>query len=167
MPWRVSHRADADALPIANRHYNRQKPDSPQFVPPGSCLVLLCESALWVTSWPRPEFVRHRWAGAWVNSLFRREGGKHRASDLIRWAVAATRHWYGEPPGIGMVTFIDREKVRPTIVRGKQVWGWTYRKAGFVDAGVPDGGLLALQLWPDAMPRPEEPATKNGQLSLW
>jgi hypothetical protein len=53
-----------------------------------------------------------------------------------------------------MITFVDRNKVRPTRVRGRDVWGWTYRKAGFVDAGETKGGLLALQLLPAAMPAP-------------
>jgi hypothetical protein len=51
-----------------------------------------------------------------------------------------------------MITFVDRSKVRPTIVHGDAVWGWTYRKAGFVVAGETKGGLLALQLLPEAMP---------------
>ena len=38
-PWHMSHRADPAAKRLADRHYNRQKPNSPQFVPPGSCLV--------------------------------------------------------------------------------------------------------------------------------
>ena len=67
MRWALSHRFDARALPLADRHYNRQKVGSPQFVPPGRCLVLLTEDAraLWVTSWPFAEFTKHAWAGAW------------------------------------------------------------------------------------------------------
>ena len=70
-PWRLSDRFDPAALPLADAHYNRRKPGSPQFVPPGRCLVLLTEdrSALWVTSWPFAQYVRHAWPGAWVNSL--------------------------------------------------------------------------------------------------
>src|SRR5690242_7545534 len=51
--WYLSHRADPRAVPLADRHYNRQKPGTPQFVPPGRCLVLLTADAgaLWVTSW--------------------------------------------------------------------------------------------------------------------
>ena len=33
MRWSKAHRADRDCLPIADRHYNRQKVGSPQFVP--------------------------------------------------------------------------------------------------------------------------------------
>lgn len=164
--WWLSHRADPLAAALADRHYNRQKIGSPQFVPPGSCLVLLSDDrrAFWVTSYPKAEYVRHAWAGAWMCSAFRSEGAGC-ASELIRMAVAATRAHYGEPPPLGMVTFVDREKVRPTMVRGRSVWGWTYRKAGFTEAGETKGGLLALQLSPDAMPpacparRPAIPAS--------
>lgn len=152
-PWQRSFRADPRALPLADRHYNRQKVGSPQFVPPGSCLVLLTPDAdaVWVTSWPKAEYVKHAWAGAWMNSLFRNESPLL-ASGLIRAAVVETVEYFGEPPALGMVTFVDRAKVRPTRVRGKDVWGWTYLKAGFVVAGETKGGLLALQLTPEAMP---------------
>ena len=153
--WCMSHRADPAALALADRHYNRQKPGTPQFVPPGSCLVLLsdCARAFWVTSAPFAEYTKHAWAGAWICSAFRSEGAG-RASDLIRQAVAATLAYYGDPPELGMVTFVDRRKVRPTIIRGVPVWGWTYRKAGFVEVGETKGGLLALQMKPGAMPSP-------------
>lgn len=54
MIWRESHRFDTASLPLADRHYNRRKVGSPQFVPPGRCIVLrsTCNRALWVTSWP-------------------------------------------------------------------------------------------------------------------
>jgi hypothetical protein len=86
-----------------------------------------------------------------VCSAFRSEGAG-RASELISQAVAATRGAFGEPPALGMVTFVDRAKVKPTMVRGKPVWGWTYRKAGFREVGDTKGGLLALQLDPEDMP---------------
>ena len=74
---------------------------------------------------------------------------------MIRDAVAATLDCYGNPPALGMVSFIDRSKVKPTMVRGRKVWGWTWRKAGFVEAGETKGGLLALQLRPSDMPAPK------------
>lgn len=165
MPWCYSHRADPVALRLADRHYNRQKVGTPQFVPPGSCVVFVtdCAQAFWVTSWPKAEWVKHAWAGAWVCSAFRSEGAG-KASNLIRQAVAATRAHYGEPPPLGMVTFIDRAQVRPTKVRGQSVWGWTWLKAGFVVAGETKGGLLALRLAPEAMPaaRPAKARSTHG-----
>lgn len=157
MMWTLSHRADPRAAAVADRHYNRQKPGTPQFVPPGRCMVLYTESeigrAFWITSWPFAEYVKHAWAGAWVCSAFRNENAGV-ASDLIRTAVAATQSFFGAPPQLGMITFVDRRKVKPTRVHGRDVWGWTFRRAGFVEAGETKGGLLALQLHPSDMPTP-------------
>jgi len=147
--WHLSHRADPPAVALADRHYNRQKIGSPQFVPPGRCVVLLTAKAdaVWVTSWPFAEYVKHQWGGAWVNSIFRNEGDLL-SSDLIREAVAITRSiWM--PPQLGMITFIDRSKVRH-----KRDFGRCYRKAGFTPAGETVGGLLALRLMPEKMPEP-------------
>lgn len=165
MMWHLSHRADKRALPLADAHYNRQKPGSPQFVPPGRSLVLLTgrADALWVSSWPFAEYVRHEWAGAWVCSCFRSEGAGI-ASELNRAAVACTRWRWGEPPAVpsavgpvGMVSFIDRSQVKPTKVRGKDVWGWTWLKASWEVIGETKGGLLALGLPVGRVPKPEPP----------
>ena len=157
MMWHLSHRADPHAVRVADRHYNRQKPGTPLFVPPGRCLVLTAPGpCLWVTSWPFAEYVRHAWPGAWICSAFRREGGD-RASVLIQSAVAATRWAWPDVPERGMVTFIDRAKVRPTMVRGRAVWGWTYHQASFRDCGETAGGLLALRLDPADMPPADMP----------
>ena len=148
-PWCLSWRADPAAAALADRHYSRQAFGSPQFVPPGRCLVLRTadHSAVWVTSWPMPEYVQHAWAGAWINSLFRREDGAHLASDLIRWAVAHTRDKWPAVPTLGMVTFVDASKVRH-----KRDPGRCYRKAGFRHAGFTAGGLHAFQMLPAEMP---------------
>lgn len=91
MIWCESHKYDPRALPLADRHYNRRKPGSPQFAPPGRAVILLAPNAdaVWITSWPFAQYVRHDWAGAWVNSLFRNESAAL-SSDLIRQAIAAT-----------------------------------------------------------------------------
>ena len=155
--WHQSNRADPRARVIADRHYNRQKPGTPQFVPPGRCCVLYAETnsgkALWVTSFPLAQYVKHASAGAWVCSAFRNEGAGI-ASELIRDAVAATRAHLGEPPELGMITFIDTEKVKPTKRHGKDTWGYTYEKAGFRFVGKTKKGLLAFQLLPEDMPPP-------------
>jgi hypothetical protein len=159
--WQLSHRADPMALPIADRHYNRQKPGTPQFVPPGRCIVLLTPKAdaLWVSSWPFAEYVKHKWAGAWVCSCFRNESDTL-SSELIREAVAITRWFWGEAPELGMVTFVDT-----TRVRRKRDWGRCYRKAGWKPCGWTKGGLAALQLLPAAMPEAIVP--RGAQMRLW
>lgn len=161
MKWHLSNRFDKRALPLADRHYNRQKPGSPQFVPPGRCLVLLTEdaSALWVTSWPFAEYVKHAWAGAWVNSLFRRESGPL-ASELIVEAIAATRWTWPEVPDLGIITFVNAGKVRSRNP------GCCYQKAGFQHVGETKGGLLAYQMTPDKMPEAVAPHGANMSLGL-
>jgi hypothetical protein len=152
MRWYRSYRADVRALPLADRHYNRQKPGTPQFVPPGRCLALLTAGAdaVWVTSWPFAEYVKHAWPGAWVCSIFRNENRANVSSELIREAVAATRAHYGESPSLGMVTFVDAQKVRR-----KRDPGRCFIKAGFRRVGKTKGGLVALQLLPLDMPFPQ------------
>lgn len=149
--WSLSNRFDRAALPLADRHYNRQRPGSPQFVPPGRCLVLTQPGALWVTSWPYAEYTQHAWAGAWVNTMFRRESGPL-ASELIRAAVACTRAKWPDPPPLGMVTFVDAGKVKH-----KRDPGRCYLRAGFTRVGLTQGGLVVFQMLPDAMPEPCEP----------
>lgn len=129
---------------------------------PGRCVVLLTREAdaLWVTSWPYAEYVRHAWAGAWECSTFRNEGPV-RSSSLIREAVAVTRHVYGEPPELGMITFVDPTKVRTgRASMPERALGKCYRKAGFRAVGETKGGLLAFQMRPEDMPEPMEPSPR-------
>jgi hypothetical protein len=153
--WLLSHRADPKALPLADRHYSRQKPGTKQYVPPGRCLVLLAdhEQALWVTSWPFAQYVKHAWAGAWVNTFFRKECGGD-ASPYIRSAIAITRSLW-EPPELGCITFVNPKFVRPVHRRGTTIYGYSYLKAGFEHVGFPKAGMWAWQLLPGSMPDPE------------
>lgn len=150
-PWVRSHRFDVRALPLADRHYNRRKVGSPQFVPPGRCYVMVtaCRRAVWVTSWPFAQYVKHAWAGAWVNSIFRNEGAG-RSSELIRKAIAHTRAVWPDVPELGIVSFVDAAKVK-----GKRDPGYCFLRAGFKNVGATKGGLVALQMLPADMPDPE------------
>lgn len=150
--WRLSHRSDPEGRAIADRHYNRQSVGSDGFVPPGRCLVLVQDKALWVTSWPFAQYVKHDWAGAWVNSCFRREGGEQLASEMIREAVAHTVWRWPEIPDLGMITFVDGDKVKH-----KRDPGRCYKHAGFTHVGFTKGGLHAWQLLPENMPDPVAP----------
>ena len=155
MMWAMSSRTDVEMLPMADRHYNRQKIGSPQFVPPGRCVVLKtkCLRALWVTSWPFAEYVKHAWAGAWVNSLFRNEGAGL-SSELILDAISATKAIWPHIPSLGIITFVDADKTKK-----KRDPGRCYRRAGFSHVGFTKGGLWAFQMLPDDMPPAEQPLT--------
>lgn len=151
MRWLLSDRFDPPARRIADRHYNRQKVGSPQFVPPGRCVVLRTPEAdaFWVTSWPFAEYVKHAWPGAWVCSAFRNES-THLSSELVTEAVAATLSVWPDPPALGMVTFVNAAKVRH-----KRDPGRCFLRAGFLRVGETKGGLVALQLLPEDMPEAE------------
>jgi hypothetical protein len=164
--WQRAHKFHSVGAAIADRHYSRQTPGSPQFVPPGLDVVLLAEDstsdagALWVSSWP--EYVQHRWPGSWMCTTFRNElPGRYLSSDLVRQAVAVTRYVWGDPPAAGMVTFVHPDKVRH-----KRDPGRCFRRAGFEPDGYTLGGLLALRLPPASVPEPLMPSFGD-QLDLW
>lgn len=171
--WTLSHSSDAEARKIADRHYNRQKIGSQRFVPPGRCVTLLSRDgrALWVTSWPYAAYVRHAWAGAWINSLFRNESDAL-SSLMIAEALAVTRSIWPKIPDLGCVTFIDTGKTRR-----KRDPGRCYLRAGFQPAYCPihayldlilpncaacqsrtKAGLVAVQMMPSDVPEPILPS---------
>lgn len=155
MIWQRSHRGDTPARLLADRHYNRQKPGSPQFMPPGSCRVLLSENkkAVFGLSFPKAEYVKHAWAGAWVCSIFRNEAAGPLASDMIRDAMAVMQTLY-QVPALGCITFVDPKKVPGILERGERIKGFCFHKAGFQIVGETKKGLLAWQMLPAAMPAP-------------
>lgn len=149
MIWRLSDRFDPAAVQLADRHYSRQKPGTSQFVRAGSCFCLVsidCR-AVWA-SWRG--FAHHEWAGAWENVTFRNEGAGL-SSTLIRDAVAATVHAWGEPPELGIVTMVDEE-----AVRRKRDPGRCFLRAGFEVVGrTKERDRLVLQLVPERFPEAE------------
>ncbi len=151
MRWHLSNRADPRALPLADRHYSRQRPGTPQFVRNGSSLVLLTAeaSALWVSVWQA--YTRHRWPGVWECSLFRNES-PHLSSELIREAMAATLFMWGRPPALGFLTTIDASKVRP-----KRDPGRCFLRAGYLRAGHTGSGKLVLLCPVASLPAPAQP----------
>lgn len=162
MRWIISFRADPAVRVLADRHYNRQSIGSPQFVPPGRCVVLrtLCGRASWVTLSQRPEYVKHAWPLAWNNSLFRNEGAGL-SSELIREAIAATLAMWPCPSPQGIVTFVD-----PSRVRRKRDPGRCYLRAGFRRVGVTNGGLITLQLLPYEFPAPQAAISAQAEIEM-
>jgi len=162
MSWHRTTRADPRAAALADRHYSRKTVGAAQFTPPGRCIVLLTSDAqaLWVSSWPYAQYVKHAWAGAWLCTLFRNEPGSgYLSSELIAQAVAATRFIWGDPPDRGMITFVDANKICSLNP------GYCFKRAGWQQVGYTQSGLHVLQLGPETMPPPCPP--RGGvQLSL-
>lgn len=158
MIWQPSHRFHTPARMLADRHYSRQKPGSPQFMPAGSCRVLVAGNgkAVFGLSFPMAEYVKHAWPGAWVCSIFRNEEAGPLASQMIREALAImqTGFGYGAAPPLGCVTFVDPKKVRGVHERGELVKGFCFKRAGFRAVGETKKGLIAWQMLPKDMPAP-------------
>lgn len=163
--WRPSHRADPPALALADKHYSRQNPGSPQFMPAGSCRVLVAENrkAVFGMSVPKPEYVKHAWPDAWVVSIFRNEDAGPLASDMIRDALAIMQTEYVMPP-LGCITFVDPKKVPGILVHGERVKGFCFMKAGFKAVGeTKKRGYIAWQLLPGEMPAPAAASPFGGR----
>jgi DNA modification methylase len=159
-PWMVTWRADPAAARLADRHYSRKTVGAGQFSPPGAVVALVtsCGRAVWVT-W-RTDYAETDWVrDAWVCCLFRNEGAGL-SSDLIRAALAITRHEWGNPLPGGTVTFVD-----PGKLRRKRDPGRCFRRAGFAPDGTTQGGhgrplLLVLRLPAAAHPDTERPSIR-------
>jgi hypothetical protein len=155
----MSNRFDPLGARLADRHYSRTKPGTPQFTGNGTTIVLMSPvvgspRALWVSKWQK--FVRTtHWIDSWVCSLFRNEGAGI-SSELIDEAVKATCAVWGAPPARGFVTFVDAAKTARGRSR-RNLPGHCYRMAGWEEDGTTDSGLLALRLRPDAFPDPVPP----------
>ena len=78
--------------------------------------------------------------------MFRREGGDEIASEMIKEAIGITACEWGEPPVLGMVSFVDADKVRR-----KRDPGRCYVRAGFKLVGKTQGGLWAFKMEPDVI----------------
>lgn len=150
--WKLSHRFDPIGCALADRHYSRQKPGSPQYMPPGSCRCLVAPNGKAVIgfSMPLPQYVKHAWAGALMVSIFRNENAGGLASDMIREALAWVRTQY-TIGAQGCVTFVDPTKVPGIPEHGELVKGFCFHKAGFKVVGETKKGLLAWQLSPAAI----------------
>jgi hypothetical protein len=169
MLWRRTWTADPRAALVADGHYSRKTPGSPQFSPPGRRVVLVLPHyrALWVSSHER---VRHDGYDAWFCTIFRNLSGRL-ATVPRRQAIEATLAvWSHVPlPRDGFMTFIDETKVTPSP---GQPFGWTFQAVGFVPRGrSSDRDLLRLQLPREALAgfarRPVSWINNSRQLALW
>lgn len=156
MNWYLTYPRDPRGRELADRHYSRQKPGTPEYAPPGRKLVLVnadryqAISALWITSWPLAEYVHRDYQDAWLCCLFRNESNTL-SSQLISEAIACTRWKYPDVPQSGMITMIDASKV------ASRNPGYCYKVVGFRKVGETSKGLHILQLLPEDMPAAASP----------
>lgn len=131
--WSRRGRFDAAAVRIADRHYSREKPGTPQVGGPGYLIVLVTpdELAAWISKRHDPaifEGKRTRTSADGFRgfrcALFRNESS-HLASDLIRAAVALTEAEWGQSP-FGWMTYVDRSKI------ASENPGYCFKRAGWI-----------------------------------
>ncbi len=136
--WRQIDHTDPRALEMADRHYSRQKPGTPEFIGAGNKVVLMhfaddgTPAALWASHRPAPgKAARADGRDAWACTMFRVEQRTVLASDLIKEAVAITCGFWEPLPMDGFYTTINPRKIAPIKRRGIDVWGYCYIKAGW------------------------------------
>lgn len=142
MPWQHRGRSDRDGAALADRHYSRKTPGTPQWMPSGRALVFVtpCGRATWGTSYSvHPD----DGLDSWRCTIFRNEGAGL-SSDLILHAMALTAELWGEPPADGWLTYVKPDEVRSTNP------GFCFLKAGWWrdHSYVPDrrrGNLIRLR----------------------
>jgi hypothetical protein len=123
---------------LADGHYSRRKPGSPQFMPPGETIVLVSRDGLSVWGWWRP----HPRSGiramngldGFTCSIFRRTGGALASemvldAELAMLTLAALGELAGACGPSGMLTYVDAKKVASSNP------GYCFKQAGWVRVG--------------------------------
>lgn len=143
MIWRRVTKFDLRACALADRHYSRRKPGSPQFMPPGETIVLLTECGRAVFGWWRPDptsgIKAMNGLDGWTCTIFRNEGAGL-SSDLVLDAESCL---LSSGRGIGpdgMLTYVWDRKIRSVNP------GYCFKAAGWRAIGrSADGRKTLLQ----------------------
>jgi hypothetical protein len=137
--WRPVQKANPCLVALADRHYTRQKPGTPQFCRPGMNFALLLSdgSAGWVTWRPIPQLGRMDGLEAWECTFFRNEGSRT-SSELVREATDLTYRAWGWPPRDGLITAVGIEQTARRRSR-KHPPGWCFICAGWRPVTERDG----------------------------
>lgn len=132
--WMQMKDGESSCREIFDRHYSRytyadgRKPKL--FVGPGEKLVLMQSDGAALCVWRK--FISDDGQRG-VNCAIYRNESERRASDMLRDAMRlAWARW----PGERFYTYINPRAVRPTMERGRPVWGWCFYKAGWSFAGI-------------------------------
>jgi hypothetical protein len=146
--WSRRGRFDKAAVALADRHYSREKPGTPQVGGPGFILVFVTtdERAAWISKRHAPEIFAGKrtrtTADGFVGyrcGLFRNES-EHLSSDLIVRAVVLTESIWG-PTHHGWMTYVDKSKV------ASHNPGYCFKQAGWIlDRGFVHDRLVRLTL---------------------
>lgn len=137
--WEIGHKAERGCVALADRHYSRRKPGSPQFMPPGQTLVLRMPQAVW--GWWRPHpssgLVQMNGLDGWTCTIFRNESSV--LSSLLVLDAERALAWSGHSCGpAGMLTYVFDSRIRSSNP------GCCFKKAGWKRAGMSADGKKTL-----------------------
>jgi len=147
--WRLTNKGDWRAAAIADDHYSRRTPGSPQFMPPGETIVLISYEADAIWGWwrphPRSGIKSMNGLDGWTCTIFRNTGSIL-SSELVLDAEGCLED---RPPGPdGLITYVWDSKVRSTNP------GYCFKRAGYVVTGRSADKrktLLQKRPWPNRM----------------
>lgn len=131
--WRVVSKCAPRLLELADAHYTRQKPGTPQATRPGVNLPMLLNdgTAGFITWRPIPEVGRKDNLEAWECTLFRNTG-PHLSSDLVRAAANKVFREWGWPPRDGFITAVGVAQTEGRRSR-QSLPGHCFRMAGWME----------------------------------
>lgn len=141
LTWERVTKWDRRAVELADGHYSRRKPGSPQFMPPGQTVVLLSLDADAVFGWWRPHpasgLAAYNGLDGWTCTIFRNTGPR-RSSELIVAAEQMLRDMQVTCGPDGLLTYVWDKRVRSTNP------GYCFKRAGWTRAGRSADGRKTL-----------------------
>lgn len=129
-PWERVTKFDPRAAAFADRHYNRRKIGSPQFMPPGQTIVLLTPDAKALFGWwrPKPGIEAMNHLDGWTCTIFRNESSM--LSSMLILAAENMLKANAESCGLdGMLTYVWTCRIRSVNP------GCCFQKAGWRKTG--------------------------------
>jgi hypothetical protein len=141
--WRRVTKFDPRAAALADRHYSRRTPGSPQFMPPGQTVILLGDPGPAVFGWWRPDpkagIIPMNGLDGWTCTIFRNET-QEQSSVLILMAEAWLKALDVSCGPDGLITYVWDRKVKSVNP------GYCFKKAGWrVTGRSADGKKTLLQ----------------------
>ena len=126
--WQKVGKFDPRSAAIADEHYSRRTPGSPQFMPPGQTVILWRPKAIFGWWRPHPDSGIQAMNGldGWTCTIFRNEGAGLSSLLIVEaeQALVATGHGCGPD---GLLSYVWVKKVR-----AKRDPGRCYRRAGWI-----------------------------------
>lgn len=139
--WQRVDKFDARAANLADRHYSRRKPGSPQFMPPGQTVILLSPDERAVFGWWRPHpdsgIPAMNGLDGWTCTIFRNESPVL-SSTMILDAERALYQTGCDVGPDGLLTYVWDRKVRSVNP------GFCFKQAGWRALGRSADGRKTL-----------------------